>query len=348
MINIEAKQATIIARQHIAITTNDNINIFDFPLTKLKQQFYGLIKNRPKNKVAYRIIFADKTVMQAELPLPNADLNAYEIKHYIKNSLAKIFHTKQRLCYDYLPESGGTNSKSLTIYAYHYEFIERYIALFAQDNLSFVGITTTMIENGANTPLPIADVELLALLPTLTGINFLPWREKQQKYKRTHFLAVIAGYFLIYSVIVWLWDQQAYPHLNEQLLINQQYHTELTQKNQQLVQLIKLNNTWLQLKSDLAKQDSLKQQLTLLVNYLTLIAKTVPDGIWLSSLSYQGNILELKGESFFYADILTFSNLLYQHDITGVHKIVSIKKQQYLLEFTFDIQLAYLVQQNAD
>jgi len=90
--------------------------------------------------------------------------------------------------------------------------------------------------------------------------------------------------------------------------------------------LINLNNTLLQLQTVIAKQTSLKEQLVLLEDYLKLIAVALPDGIWLSSLSYQGNAFELKGDSFLYTDILNFLYLLNQHEITGHHKIVSVKK----------------------
>jgi len=340
VINIEAKKTTIIARQHIAIITDGDKDIFHVQLMALRQQFYAAIGHNGQSKVIYRIILADDKVMQGNLPLPNIDLTSYEIGHYIQNSLVKTFHTKQRLCYDYQLDVGNHQPTSLTIYAYQYAFINRYIELFAHAKLNFVGITASMTEQGAIKPLSTEAFEQLATLPTLVGVNFLPWREQKQKYHRIHFLAVIAGYFILYAIIVWLWCVQAYPRLDAQLLQNQRLHSELAQKTQQLALLIKLHDTLLQRQADIARQESLKTQFTLPVDYLTLIALAVPDGIWLSALSYQANTLELKGDGFLYADILAFSNRLNQHEITRHHKIVSVKKQQYLLQFTINIVLA--------
>ncbi|WP_392561701.1 PilN domain-containing protein [Orbus sturtevantii] len=347
-VNIKSRKANIIIKQHMPIIDANNSDIVALELKTLTQQFLAVIGHKQKSKVIYRIIVADGKLMQSHLALPNIGLNKYEIERYIEGSLYKTFNTKQLLSYDYRLKTDNTKSLQLIIYAYQQILIKRYIELYEHTKLRFIGVTSSMITHDAISELDITEFDKIALLPTIAGINFLPWRDRKRKYNRVYFLVVIMVFFVLYGIAIWLWREHAYSSLDEQLRQNQLIHNELQQKTQQLALLINAHNTLLKLQANLAEQIASKEQFILLRSYLGLVSLTIPDGIWLSSLSYQKETLELKGESFLYADILIFLNLLEQHDKTQHYRIVSVKMQQHLLQFIIDAKPANLVQEYDD
>lgn len=285
-----------------------------------------------------RIVFADHNLIQHRiLPLPNIHLKAYEIDTYVVNSLAKAFRSQEPLGYDYQHQLKGENEQ-LIVYAYPEQTLKKWLNQYSAYRVNFIGITQSLIEYSVCQKESHDLFYSLAGMQNLAGFNLLPWRKQIKQRKRVIFLSIaILSLLLSLLALYWLVNQKEML-LDQQTLKYQQLHIAVMQKKIHLSKLEELNDM-LRLEQASFYQKIINQkQLQGVVTSLAFIANQVPDGLWLSSLSYNNNQILLTGESFEYVEILAFSQSLNEQILLS-NKITSINQFNQLLQFKIDVQL---------
>jgi type IV pilus assembly protein PilN len=126
-------------------------------------------------------------------------------------------------------------------------------------------------------------------------INLLPWREQERKVRRREFM-VAAGGAVIAAVIFTLGGKLLYSSWTDaQNEKNNLLKKEIVKLDAQIADIQDIENRRQRLLSRMEIIEKLQRKRPEIVHLFDEIVKTVPDGIYLTSLKQVGNKLEIHG-----------------------------------------------------
>ncbi|MGJ8692100.1 MAG: PilN domain-containing protein [Thalassotalea sp.] len=128
-------------------------------------------------------------------------------------------------------------------------------------------------------------------------INLLPWREEAQKAKQKEFFMILGGVALSALAITLLIGQFYQMRLDGQNSKNQFLKNEIQLLQIKINEIKGLNEKKSELESRISVVQQLQRSRNVGTQVLDEITKMVPNGIYLTSLDKQGNMLELVGKS---------------------------------------------------
>lgn len=323
--------------QEIIILTSQTFNKDEQSIADLTLY---IKKNLPQVEIKpiCRCILMDHRTKKASLALPNIPLLPFEIDDYVKQSLAKIFINQESLAYDFIIEDKRQTvegNQQIIVYAYPSKQIDGLIKLFPWQVI-FLGIPNQFINESAVLKF---DVNALATMKQIDGINLLPWRNWQRKARRKQFFYVCFSLLIVITSVSIILYYLALQALNQQIHRNTQLQDLYLKSKSQLTQLIDINKQNNQLKAILTQRQSITNNYAHLIESLMSLSETIPNNLWLNSLEYYDDHLNINGVSYLYDDILLFSLQLEQHNLIMKSEITTIKKHYEQLLFNIKIQL---------
>jgi type IV pilus assembly protein PilN len=126
-------------------------------------------------------------------------------------------------------------------------------------------------------------------------INLLPWREEARKTKRREF-ALAAGAAVIAGVVFALGGKLLYASwIDAQNTKNDLLKREIGKLDVQITDILDLENRKQRLLARMEIIDKLQRSRPEIVHLLDDIVKTVPEGVYLTSLKQTGRKLEIHG-----------------------------------------------------
>jgi type IV pilus assembly protein PilN len=126
-------------------------------------------------------------------------------------------------------------------------------------------------------------------------INLLPWREQERKVRRREFM-VAAGGAVFASVIFILGGKLLYSSWTDaQNEKNNLLKKEIVKLDAQIADIQDLENRKQRLVARMEIIERLQRKRPEIVHLFDEIVKTVPDGIYLTTIKQAGNKLEIRG-----------------------------------------------------
>ena len=131
----------------------------------------------------------------------------------------------------------------------------------------------------------------------MAKINLLPWREEQRQQRQLDFL-IFLGIGTVFSIIV-----MALVHFSIQGLIenqngrNQFIQKEISVLDKKIKEIKQLEKTKAKLLSRMEVIQKLQSSRPEVVHLFDQLAKTVPEGVYLTSFSQSGNKLSIAGNA---------------------------------------------------
>src|SRR6266478_6931802 len=126
-------------------------------------------------------------------------------------------------------------------------------------------------------------------------INLLPWREQERKVRRREFL-VAAGAAVFASVILIVVGKLVYSSWTDaQIEKNNLLKKEIVKLDAQIADIQELENRKQRLVARMEIIERLQRKRPEIVHLFDEIVKTVPDGIYLTTIKQTGNKLEIRG-----------------------------------------------------
>ena len=129
----------------------------------------------------------------------------------------------------------------------------------------------------------------------MAHINLLPWREeRRQERQRQFYIAVVAG--LILAVVVFYLAMLYVDGLiDEQNSRNNYLQTEITKVDKKIKEIKGLEQERDRLIARMQVIQDLQRSRPKVVKVFDALVRTVPDGIYLTKVSRQGNMLTMQG-----------------------------------------------------
>jgi len=126
-------------------------------------------------------------------------------------------------------------------------------------------------------------------------INLIPWREAERKQKRQEFAVGAVGALVLAGAIAFAVNLQmgsAISHQNER---NQYLKDQISELDKQIAEILDLEQQKQRLVARMQVIDQLERSRAEVVHLFDQLVKTVPDGIYLTSIKQTDRKIELKG-----------------------------------------------------
>ena len=137
-------------------------------------------------------------------------------------------------------------------------------------------------------------------------INLLPWREQERKVRRREF-AVAAGAAVVAALVFALGGKLVYSSwIDAQNQKNNLLRKEIVKVDAEIADIQDLEDRRQRLLARMEIIDKLQRKRPEIVHQFDELVRTVPDGVYLSSLKQTGKKLEIKGVAQSSARVSTF------------------------------------------
>jgi len=128
-------------------------------------------------------------------------------------------------------------------------------------------------------------------------INLLPWREEAEKVKQREFFTILAAVALAAFAIVFIVSQFFQAQIDGQNIRNQFLQNEIKLLDIRIGEIKTLNAKKKALQERTNVVEQLQRSRNVGTQVLDELAKIVPNGIYLTQLKKQNNIIRLNGKS---------------------------------------------------
>jgi type IV pilus assembly protein PilN len=176
----------------------------------------------------------------------------------------------------------------------------------------------------------------------ITQINLLPWREEKRQDAKKTFLTTLAITAVLAAVIVVLIHVQMQSKIDYQLSRNRFMSNEIVKVDEEIREISELKKVRRSLIERMEVIQDLQGSRPSIVHLFSEIVSTVPNGVFLKSLSQTGGNLLVKGEAESNARVSTYmrnlssSEWLKDPNLTVIE--IEDKKVNRISTFTLPVQ----------
>lgn len=129
------------------------------------------------------------------------------------------------------------------------------------------------------------------------NINLLPWRESTRQARKRRFLLAIGASCLTSVLIVLCWGLVVDAQHVQQQLRNRYLEEHIALLDQQLAEIGDLQRQRIQLIERMRVIESLQGNRPAIVRLLDQLVRTVPKGVFYTSVKAAGNVVSIEGVS---------------------------------------------------
>lgn len=129
----------------------------------------------------------------------------------------------------------------------------------------------------------------------MTRINLLDWRSVRRERRKREFYLIVAGSVVLAVAVVLLAMGWLDGQIQAQRDRNQYLRQQIAQINQQIRKIQNIDRLRNSLISRMQVIEKLQENRSAAVHFFDEIVNTLPDGIYLTSLSQRGNEVTLNG-----------------------------------------------------
>jgi len=140
----------------------------------------------------------------------------------------------------------------------------------------------------------------------MAHINLLPWRENLRAQRKRDFGLTMLGFVLLTGVLLWGWMQYNQSLIDHQKSRNQFLVAEIAKVDEQIKEIKNLEKTRKQLISRMKVVASLQSSRPQIVHLFDELVTTLPDGVFLTSITQKGSGVSVAGRSESNARVSTY------------------------------------------
>lgn len=129
----------------------------------------------------------------------------------------------------------------------------------------------------------------------MTTINLLPWREERRKQQQQDFIIMLAVAAAIGIAVFFGWKMVVDGKVENQLSRNNYIERELSQLDQQIKEISELEKRRADLVSRMNVIQDLQNNRPYIVYMFDQLVRTLPDGVYYTSIERKGGIFTIAG-----------------------------------------------------
>ena len=129
----------------------------------------------------------------------------------------------------------------------------------------------------------------------MANINLLPWREARRQERKKQFLVGLGATLVGAALAVLLWDVMVNAQIDYQQSRNQHLRTHIALLDQEVAEIRDLQRKRNQLVERMRVIQALQGNRPVIVRLLDQLVRTVPDGVFYTSLETKANVVSIEG-----------------------------------------------------
>ncbi len=129
----------------------------------------------------------------------------------------------------------------------------------------------------------------------MARINLLPWREERRRQQKQEFFMMLAAGAVAAVLVMLLVTWQINQHMDYQNARNRYLQNEIKKLDQQIKEIEALEETRAKLLARKAVIEDLQASRSQMVHLFDALVRTIPEGVRLTSIKQQGQMLTLDG-----------------------------------------------------
>ena len=129
----------------------------------------------------------------------------------------------------------------------------------------------------------------------MANINLLPWRETRRQERKKQFLLGLGATVVGAVLAVLLWDVMVNAQIHYQQSRNQHLRTHIALLDQEVAEIRDLQRKRNQLVERMRVIQALQGNRPVIVRLLDQLVRTVPDGVFYTSLETKANVVSIEG-----------------------------------------------------
>lgn len=129
----------------------------------------------------------------------------------------------------------------------------------------------------------------------MANINLLPWREARRQERKQQFLIGLGATLAGAALSVLLWDVTVTSQIDYQQSRNQYLRSQITVLDQEVAEIRDLQRKRNQLIERMRVIQALQGNRPVIVRLLDQLVRTVPDGVFYTSLETKANVVSIEG-----------------------------------------------------
>jgi len=131
----------------------------------------------------------------------------------------------------------------------------------------------------------------------MAQINLLPWREEMRQEKKKEFVTQLGGVCILAVLVCFVWVRSVDSAIESQNSRNNILQTEIKLLENQVEEIKNLKRERKALIDRMKVIQDLEGKRSIIVHYFDEFAKSVPNGIYVTSLTRRGDIFSVEGVS---------------------------------------------------
>lgn len=129
----------------------------------------------------------------------------------------------------------------------------------------------------------------------MANINLLPWREERREELKKEFFAILIAVVLFAILLIFGWHQLISSQIDNQRSRNAYLNQQITELNSQVSEIKQLREKREQLIDRMRIIQELQGKRPEIVHVFDDLVRTIPDGVFYTSIERSGNSLSIKG-----------------------------------------------------
>ncbi len=129
----------------------------------------------------------------------------------------------------------------------------------------------------------------------MANINLLPWREARRQERKKQFLMGLGATLAGAALSVLFWDLAVNSRIDYQQSRNQYLRTQIALLDQEVAEIRDLQRKRNQLIERMRVIQALQGNRPVIVRLLDQLVRTVPDGVFYTSLETKANVVSIEG-----------------------------------------------------
>lgn len=129
----------------------------------------------------------------------------------------------------------------------------------------------------------------------MSKINLLPWRDEYRQEKKKEFTIVFAGSCILAALCAYMWIGSVETSISDQNARNRILQGEIAALEKQVTEIAELKRRKAELLDRMRVIQDLQGTRPVIVRYFDELVRSVPDGVFVTSLTRKGNIINIEG-----------------------------------------------------
>lgn len=129
----------------------------------------------------------------------------------------------------------------------------------------------------------------------MANINLLPWREERREELKKEFFVILIGVVLLAGLLIFGWHQMIASQIENQRSRNAYLNQQISELNSQVTEIKELREKREQLIDRMRIIQELQGKRPEIVHVFDDLVRTIPDGVFYSSIERSGSSLTIKG-----------------------------------------------------